>query len=721
MKRSDLDEYWDTNDLSRRDFLKLLGLSGGILVAVSFGESSLLQEQARRGGVTYPEDFNAYLLVNPNGRVTVYSGKIEMGQGVVTSLAQMAADELGVTLDSVDVVLGDTDLCPWDMGTFGSMTTRFFGPALRAAAAEARGVLLELAADKLKVPKEGLTAKDGVIFVTSNPSAKATYAELAGGKKIQRHLVQKAALTPVAEWNVMGKPELRRDSRLKVTGDADFAGDIRISGMLYARVLRPPAHGAKLKTLDTAGASSIEGVQVIHDGELVAALHGDPDVAEKALALIKAEYDVPDSNVNDTNIFDHLVQSAPQPHTAAEGGDLKQGEALSKISFDETYLNSYVAHAAMEPHTALVDVKGDRAMVWPSSQTPFRAKEEVAKVLGIPPDNVRVISPFVGGGFGGKSFNLQVTQAARLSKLAGKPVQVMWTRADEFFNDTFRPAAVMKIKSGIDAAGKIVLWDYAVYFAGERSAAQFYNIPNHRTISYGDWGGGGGGGTSAHPFGVGPWRAPGSNSNTFARECQIDIMAATAKVDPLEFRLNNLADDRMKNVLRAAADKFGWKPAVSPSGRGFGLVCADYSGTYVATIAEVAVDKGTGKVQVKRVVCAQDLGQCINPEGTTIQMEGCITMGLGYCLTEEVHFKGGAVLDQNFDTYELPRYSWLPKIETVIVKNDKLPPSGCGEPAIINMGAVVANAIYDATGARLYQLPMTKARVKAAIDKLGKK
>jgi isoquinoline 1-oxidoreductase len=352
--------------------------------------------------------------------------------------------------------------------------------------------------------------------------------------------------------------------------------------------------------------------------------------------------------------------------------------------------------------------------VWASTQSPFGVKGEVARALGVTPENVRVITPFVGGGFGGKSQSSQAVEAAILAKAVGKPVQVCRTREEEFFQDTFRPAAVVKINSGVDNTGKIVFWDYTVYFAGERGGAQFYAIPHHRTAASGaSWGSG----TGSHPFATGAWRAPGNNTNTFARESQIDMMAAAAGVDPVEFRLKNLTDSRMVRVLKAAADKFGWRPGKAPSKRGYGVACGTDAGSYVAAIAEASVDANKGTVQVKRVVCAQDMGVVVNPEGAQIQMEGCITMGLGYALSEEIHFQNGKILDTNFDTYELPRFSWLPAIETVLVENNQLPPQGGGEPAIILMGALVANAIHDATGARLFQLPMTPERVKAAIAK----
>ena len=359
----------------------------------------------------------------------------------------------------------------------------------------------------------------------------------------------------------------------------------------------------------------------------------------------------------------------------------------------------------------MAQIEGGKATVWASTQNPFGAKGEIARAIGLPPDKVRVIAPFVGGGFGGKTFNKQAVEAAVLAKAVGKPVQVAWSRAEEFFLDTFRPAALVKIRSGIDREGKLVLWDYHVYYAGERGAPHFYDIPNHATVAHG---GGWGGGAASHPFPTGAWRTPGNNTNTFARESQINIMAAKAGIDPVEFRLKNLKDETMIGVLKAAAEKFGWTSAKLPSGRGVGVACGSDAGASVALMAEVDVNKELGTIRVKRVVCAQDVGLVINPEGATIQVEGCVTMGLGYALGEEVHFKGGEILDLNFGTYKLPHFSSVPRIETVLI-NSKGPSQGGGEPAIIGVGAVIANAVFDATGARLFQLPMTPERVKAAL------
>jgi len=338
-----VDEIGSPSGLRRRDFLKLLG--GGIVIVVSIEDGeAFFQERGRSSGTGYPADFNAYLKIGEDGRVTCYTGKIEQGQGAITSLPQMLAEELEVPVESVDMLMGDTDLCPWDAGTFGSQTIRAFGPVLRAAAAEARAVLLELAAEILQVPVDRLEAKAGVIHDKSRPEAKVTYAQLAKGKKIERHVTPKPNLKKPAEFTVIGKAFHRRDAKTKVTGEAQFAGDIRLPGMLYAKILRPPAHDAVLKNLDTAQAEKMEGVRVVRDGDLLAVLHELPDAAEKALAMIKTRYDRPSAEVDDETIFDRLLKSAPEGRAVAQGGNLEEGAKLAAGSFAETYLNSYVAH-----------------------------------------------------------------------------------------------------------------------------------------------------------------------------------------------------------------------------------------------------------------------------------------------------------------------------------------------------------------------------------------
>jgi isoquinoline 1-oxidoreductase len=701
-------------DLGRRQFLKLLG--GGIIVTFSVGEPWDLAAQGRRRG--YPEDLNAYLRIGEDGRVSCFTGKIEMGQGIHTSLGQMLAEELDVPLDSVDMVMGDTALCPYDSGTFGSRSTKYFGPPLRQAAAEARVVLMQLAAESLGVPAERLAIREGTVLVKDDPLKSITYARLVRGKTIERHLEKKPPIKHHTSHTISGKSTNRRDGRAKVTGDAKFAGDIRLPGMLYARILRPPAHGAELQSVDTSEAENIPGVRIIRAEGMVAALHELPDMADRAAGLIQARFSPSESRLDNGNIFEHLKSSATEGSVVTEAGNLEDGKRLATRTFQGAYLNHYVAHAPSEPHTALVRVEGNTATVWASTQSPFRAQREAAQALGFPTENVRVITPFVGCGFGGKNQGDQVTEAAVLAKASGRPVQVAWSRKEEFFYDTFRPAAVIEIRSGLDDSNRIVYWDYHNYFAGDRSSQPFYDIPHHRVLSMGGWGGRGG--SSPHPFGTGAWRGPGSNTNVFAMESHTDVMAAASGMDPLEFRLHNLKDERMRRVLRAAARRFSRPLAGAPSGKGYGLACTDYLGTYVATMAEVEVNRGTGEIRVKRIVCAQDTGEMINPEGIRMQIEGCLTMGLGYCLTEEIRFSNGRVLDENFDTYEIPRFSWQPEIETVLVENPDMPPQGCGEPAITSMGAVIANAVFDAVGVRMSTLPMTRDRVLEALKRKGR-
>jgi isoquinoline 1-oxidoreductase len=695
--------------INRRSFLKFSGMGIVVLYSVDISELIARRTFQFRG---YPTDLNAYLRIGEDGRVTFFTGKIEMGQGVVTSLPQMLAEELDVPLSSIDAVLGDTDLCPWDMGTFGSMSTRFFGPPMRKAAAEAKAVLKELAAERMGVSVDRLGTRDGTVFDLENPSVMVTYADLARGQRIERVVEGEAPLDALGDYTVCGVPTDRRDATAKVTGAAEYSADIRLDGMLYAKILRPPAHGSKLREVDTSRAEQAEGAQVVRDGDFVAVLHERPDLAEQALAEVDASWDEPTEGPGDSTIFEYLEGNVPDARVVTEDGSLADGRGLGVQVREATYRAQYVAHAPMEPHAAIADVVGDRATVWASTQNPFTLKREVAEVLGFTEDKVRVLTPFVGGGFGGKTENQQAHEAARLSKMVSRPVQVAWTRQEEFFYDAFRPATIVHVASGIDAEGKLTLWDYRNLHGGNRSSSPVYHIPHHRVTSAGGWGGDG---PRFHPLAVGAWRGPGANVNHFAMESQMDLMAQAAGMDPLSFRLANLTDERMKRVVETVAEAFGeeWQPA--PSGRGFGLACGTDAGTYVATMAEVEVDRDTGDIRVIRIVCAQDMGEIVNPEGALMQMEGGLIQGLGYTLREEVRFDRGAITEENFDAYMIPRFSWVPKIEALLVPNPELGPQGGGEPAITTTGAVVANAVHDAIGARLYDLPMTPVRVKEAM------
>ena len=693
---------------SRRGFLKSVG--GGVVVlfttAPRFSEADALITLGA------PPAFNAYLRIGEDGRVTCFTGKIEMGQGIVTSLPQMLADELDVKVGMIDMVMGDTDRCPFDRGTWGSLTTRVFGPELRAAGAQARRVLLQLAHEQLALPLEQLEVRDGVVYDRTDEASNISYAALTKGQAILRKLRPAAQVKTASDYKVMGTALTRRDAREKVTGKAQYTADIRLPGMLFARILRPPAHGVKLQQLESSAAEAIEGVRLVQDGDLVAIMHEKRDVADRAVDLLKPTYSETGETPDERTIYDHLMSVAPDGDPMATEGDVAEGESQAKEVFEETYYNAYVAHAPIEPHAALASFEDGKMTVWASTQSPFGLKGQLVSALGLAENKVRVITPFVGGGFGGKSSSSQGLQAGRLARIVGKPIQVAWTREDEFFWDTYRPAAIVKIRSGITETGTPAFWDYRVYFAGARGSELHYDFPHHKTVAHSrGWNGPPG----SHPFATGAWRAPGANTNVFAREQHIDIMAAKAGVDPLEFRLKNCSDPKFLGVLKAVAEKFGWTSAVGPSGRGVGVALGIDADTVVATMAEVAVNRKNGRITVQRVVCAQDMGLVVNPAGATIQMEGCITMGLGYALTEYQRFRGGKILDLNFDSYEIPLFSTLPDIETILIDSKDPAPHGGGEPAIVNMGAVIANAVFDAIGVRMFELPMTPKKVLAAL------
>ncbi len=694
-------------EVKRRDFFKLLG--GGIFVYFSTRNPSdlLALPLAQRREV--PTDFNAFLRIDEDGTVHCHTGKIEMGQGPITSLPQQMADELDVAIESIKMVMGDTLLCPYDMGTWGSVTTRIFSDHWRAAGAEARAVLLELGSEYLEIPVKDLQVKKGIISSLSNPKKQVSYGELAKGKRIERFMEVKPDVKDHTQFHYVGQPMLRTDSNLKVTGAAEYTGDIKLPGMVYARIVRPPSHQVKLKSVDYSEAEKMDGVQVVRDGELMAVLHELPDVAEQALSLVKAEYTTDEMEVDDKSIFEYLLNVPADSREIESEGDLATGEQEADHIIEGEYHDGYKAHATIEPHVALAHWEGDKVTVWASAQSPFfMAQEETAKELGLELENIRVIAPFLGGGFGGKIYNPQVVEAVKLARLAKKPVMVAYTREEEFFMDYFRYATVIAIKSGVTREGKMTLWEFNQYHAGPRGSDTLYHVPHIKRTQFSDKEGG----PPVHPVLVGAWRAPHANSNTFARESQIDIMAARVGADPVQFRLDNLTDEKMIKVVEALRDKFGYTPAAGPSGRGYGMALGTDAGTWVAVMVEVKVDKKTGKVQPIRAVVSQDMGMCVNPQGTRLQAEGCVTMGLGYALSEDVEFKGGEVITENFDTYLLPLFDVVPEvIDTVILDRQDQPPQGGGEPAIICMGGAIANAIFDACGARLYQMPMTPERV----------
>ena len=683
---------------SRRDFIKKLG--GGVIVVFCIGKLSLIESYGQNPSQDLL-NFNAYLRVKENGRVDCYTGKIEMGQGVITSLAQVLAEELEISIYSIDMIMGDTELCPYDAGTWGSLTTRFADPVLRAAAAEAREVLKGLAADHFGISSELLEASDGTVFVKNDASKKISYADLTKGKKIVKTLKEKPEIKKSKDFKIIGKSVISLDAESKVTGRAKYSGDIKLPGMVHATIVRPEIFGSKKLNIDSSPLSEFEGVVLVEDEDLVAVVHTDPEIAYKASKKVKVSWEAPESRADSESIFQYIEDNIKENKVFEEEGSLSAGREASETIVEASYYDGYKAHASIETHTATCYFKDGKLTMWASTQTPFGTREQLAKTFDMPLEQVHLKQIYVGGGFGGKIYNQQAVEAAKIAKLSGKPVQLAWSRKEEFMYDRFRTAALVKATSGVDSNGKLKLWNFDIYCAGTRGTKLFYGISNNLTRIFNE---------DIHHFETGAWRAPGNNSTTFARESHIDTTAHAVGIDTLEFRLSNLNDEKMSATLKLAAKTFDWKRK-KQNGHGYGIALGADAGTSVAMIAEVYVNKTTGEVQPIRIVCAQDMGQVVNPHGAILQTEGGITMGLGYALYEDIEFNGGKIKSSSFNNYEITRFSKTPKIECVFVdkKDDK--PQGAGEPAIICVGGAIANAVFDACGARVNRMPVTSKRI----------
>lgn len=689
----------------RRKFLKKLGT--GIIVIFSLSKLSLLEGWSQNTQDDKKLDFNAYLRVKEDGNVDCYTGKIEMGQGVITSLAQALAEELEVPISAVNMVMGDTDLCPYDAGTWGSLTTRFADPVLRAAAAEAREILISIAAEKLGVAVDVLEASNGTVFMKDDISKKVSYAELTKGKKIVKSLNKKIEIKKSKDFKVIGKSILSTDAIEKVTGKAKYSGDIKLPNMVYASIVRPKVYGSKKLQVNSSGLSAFVDVELIEDGDLVAVVHSDPEIANKAAKKVKVTWEAPKTNADNETIFQYLEDNIKENKVFEDGGSLDDGRKSSKTLVEVDYHDGYKSHAPIETHTATCYFEGDKLTMWASTQTPFGTRRELANTFDMDEEKVHIKQIFLGGGFGGKIYNQQAVEAAKIAKLCGKPVQVVWTRREEFMYNKFRPAALIKTVSGVDNNGKLNLWEFDIYCAGTRGTSLFYDIPNNRTRIFNE--------DNIHPFGTGAWRAPGNSTTTFARESHIDATAHAVGIDALEFRLNNLKNENMVATLKLAAETFGWN-SKKLEGHGYGIALGEDAGTLVAIIAEVHVNKTTGVVQPIRVVCAQDMGQVVNPHGATVQTEGGITMGIGYALYEEIEFDGGNLKSRSFNRYTITKFSTTPKIECVFIDKMDSKPEGGGEPAIICVGGAIANAVFDACGARVNRMPITPERILKALS-----
>ncbi|MGE3075068.1 MAG: molybdopterin cofactor-binding domain-containing protein [Dehalococcoidia bacterium] len=645
-----------------------------------------------------------WLTVGEDGHVTVFAGKVEYGQGIRWGLAMAAAEELGLSHTEVEVVLGDTDRTPWDIGTFGSQSTRHTGRQVRRAAATARETLRGLAGSRLDLPADELRLEAGSVASVSDPGKSLTFAELLNGQEIEVEIPEEIHIHDAAEFTVMGTDTSRIDAIERVTGRATYSQDVMLPGMLFARILRPPSFGAQLRSVDTSVAERMPGVvQVVNDGKMVAILAESDQQADMAHDLLVAEWDERNDHVSQWDLPALLASEPRDPVTMQEGGDVEAALAKSKNRLESTYFVPYIAVVPMEPRAAVAGWDGDRLTVWAGTQRPFGIRSELAGAFGLKDENVHVIAPEIGGGFGGKSIYRPAIEAARLARAAGRPVRVAYSRTEEMTWSTFRPAALITVRSGFDDRGNITAWDYHTIttttdrpMIGQRGSETPYAVDDVRVVAS----------AGPSPLAPGSYRSLGCAVNHFAREVHMDEIAAAVGADPVEFRLRQLPEPRFRKVLEVAASDFGWKTAAVPSGAGVGVAIGLDVGSYSAECVAVSV---RGKeVDVKRVASSLDCGVVYNPEGARSQMEGAIIMGLGSTLFEAAEFENGRVLNSSFTRYRVPRINQVPEISVSLVGTTENASTGAGEPGIVPIAPAVANAVFDATSKRIRELPLQR-------------
>jgi CO/xanthine dehydrogenase Mo-binding subunit len=693
-------------DLDRRDFFKFLG--AGVLVLSVLKPAVMAQESGggRRHGDALPQEIDAWLHIGENGKVTVYTGKVEVGQNIRTSLTQAVAEELRVPTENIELVMGDTKLTPFDMGTFGSRTTPTMNPQLRKVAAAAREALIALAATQWKSERAQLVATNGKI---TDPQSghSVEYAALSKGQQITQTISSDESLIPAADWKIAGTSLSKLDGRDFVTGKHRYPSDQKLPEMLYGKVLRPAAFNATLTSIDTQQAEQM-GAIVVHDGNFVGVAAPNSDLATAAVKAIHAEWKS-EPQPSNKDLFDYLRKNTVEGNDPTGDGDrfeqgsVDQALASADHKVQQTYTVQYIAHVPLEPRAALAKWDGDQLTVWTGTQRPFGVRGQLAEAFRIPEDHVRVLMPDMGSGYGGKHTGETAIEAARLARAAKRPVKVVWTREEEFTWAYFRPAGVIDVTGAVRNDGTITAWEFHNYNSGSAGIKPYYEIANQRIVFH----------EVRSPLRQGSYRALAATANHFARESHMDQLAQTVKLDPLEFRLKNLKNDRLRAVFEAAAKQFGWGKSKSP-GQGFGMGGGYEKLGNIATFAEVNVDKKSGDVGVVRVVSAFECGAIVNPDGLRNQIEGSNVQGLGGALFETIEFENGKILNGKLSQYRVPRFSDVPVLETVLLDRKDIPSVGAGECPLIGLAPAIANAICDATGVRLRALPLVPNGLKTS-------
>jgi isoquinoline 1-oxidoreductase len=646
---------WDLTDVEARDYFSVLGDG---LVVVAPPAPAAPGMWARTGG--------AWLHVDAGGAVVAFTGKVEVGQGTARALRIVVAEELGLSPDAVRLVMGDTDVCPFDVGTFASLSMPTAAVDLRRAAAAACAVLGRL----------GLPAP--------------------GTRRVEM-VVEDPVVIPPTKWRVAGHSWTRGDPDV-VTGTAEFVSDLRRPRMLHGKVLHPPTSGARLRSIDIAPVRQLAGVTVVVEGDFVAVAAASRRLAGAAIEAIRAEWDEP-AAVSEADLESHLRSHFvsddgwPGPYSR-DVGDVDAALSAAPVRLARTYTTAYIAHAPLEPRAALAEWDGERLTVWTGTQQPFATRRALAEALGVEEERVRVIAGRAGGAFGGKHEPDVAIAAARLARAANAPVQVHWTRDEEFTWAYFRPAAIVDVEAGVDADGTIGAWQFSNINSGNAGIDHAYDIPNTKLRFQ----------PAESPLRQGSYRALAATANNFARESFFDELAAELRIDPLALRLAHLRDDRLIDVLQAATNRFGWHARLSEAGVGIGLAVGLEKAARVATCVRVRVDDG--RVELLGIVTAVECGAIIDPDNLANQIEGATIMGLGGALFESVHFDGGHILNPRFSQYRVPRFTDVPQMAVVLVDRPDLPSAGAGETPMITIAPALANAIFSATGSRVRCLPL---------------
>jgi len=691
--------------LDRRKFLQLSG--GGLIVAFVF--SDIFSSENKTVTAETPEapagEVAAWIHIGEDGKVTVYTGKVEVGQNIRTSLSQLVAEELMVPLASITMIMGDTDLVPYDRGTFGSLTTPQMGPQLRKASATARVALLEMAAKNWSIPATDLIAENGMIL-NKTANKKISYGELTKGKKLLLPIADNVQLIPPKDWKLAGKTVPRINGPSFITGKHVYVSDMKLPGMLYGKVLRAPSYGAKLLDADITKARQMPGVIVVKDGDFVGVAASDAKTAWKAMQTIEAKWEEKNEHPSNKNIFEYLVKNSSAGAGGGGGrnsggtkGDIERGLSEAEFKHSAKYNIDYIAHVPLEPRAALAEWVDGKLTVWTGTQRPFGVQETLAEVFKINKEKVRVIMPDTGSGYGGKHSGEAAIEAARLAQEAKRPVKIVWTREEEFVWAYFRPGGVIEVSAGVKTDGTLTAWKFNNYNSGGAGLETQYKVSNKQIAHL----------PSNTPLKQGSYRGLAATANVFARECHMTDLARLIKMDQLDFRIKNLDDERFIAVLQTAAKAFGWN-STKTAGHGFGIAGGYEKGGYVACCAEVMINKDK-EVKVIRVTQAFDCGAIIHPKHLENQVMGSIVQGLGGALFEAIEFSNGKILNCGLSSYRVPRFSDIPKIEIVLIDRKDISPSGAGEANIVGIAPAIRNAIVDAIGIGLTTLPMLPSGV----------